>query len=276
MELNRSSYYAWLKRPASRRAQANSLLVEKIKATHKKSRGTYGAPRVTAQLKSEGYSCSRNRVANLMRKQGIFGCARKPFRAINTTQSNHNYPVLPRVFETGKKEALPTAPNQVWVGDITYIGTGEGWLYLTIVMDVFSRKVVGFEITDHLRSEATWEAIKKGICQQKEALSPDQPRLIAHSDRGCQYASYDYQGKLKMLGICQSMSRRGNCYDNAFAESFFHTLKVELIYRTEFKTRAEASAAIEEYIAEWYNKKRLHSGIGYKSPCEHERNALVA
>jgi len=274
LEINRSSYYAWLKRPISQRAQANTLLSKKIKESHKRSRGTYGAPRVVEDLKAEGYSCSRKRVAYLMRKEGIFGCARKKFRAPNTTLSNHNYPVVPRVFKTASEEDFPTASNQVWVGDITYVSTAEGWLFLTSVLDVFNRKVVGYYMSDHLRSENAWEAMKMAIIQEKDALREGQA-LIAHSDRGCQYAAYNYQEKLKILGITQSMSRKGNCYDNAYAESFFHSLKVELVHREMFQTRAKAQAAIEEYI-DWYNKKRRHSALGYKSPCEYGRMALVA
>lgn len=275
-EINRSSYYAWLKRPVSQREQKNAQLTEKLKSLHQESRGTYGAPRLTEQIKVQGNKCSRKRVANLMRIAGIFGCAKRKSRPMSTTNSKHNLPISPRLFENEKKEALPQAPNRVWVGDQTYVPTGEGWLFLTIVMDVYSRKVVGYWISDHLRSETVWEAMKLGICQQKGALSAAAPHLISHSDRGGQYASGYYREKLKLLGITQSMSRSGNCYDNAFAESFFHTLKVELVHRNEFKTRAEAQNAIQDYIDGWYNCKRMHSALGYQTPIEYERKALVA
>ena len=273
-EVNRSSYYAWLKRPPSKREKANSHLTQKLKTLHGKSRGIYGAPRLTVQLKAQGYTCSRNRVANLMRKAGLFGCAKRKFRAMITTNSKHNMPISPRLFEIEKKEAFPQAPNRVWVGDQTYILTREGWLFLTIVMDIFNRKVVGYWMSDHLRSETVWEAMKLAICQQKDALNAGAPILISHSDQGRQYASDSYREKLKLFGIIQSMSRSGNCYDNAYAESFFHTLKVELVHRHDFSTRAEAQNAIQEYI-DWYNCKRLHSGLGYQTPFDYERKALA-
>jgi putative transposase len=274
LKLNRSGYYAWLKRPASRRFQENTQLIEKIKALHIKSRGIYGAPRLTKQLRLDGYSCGEKRVANLMKKEGIFGCAKKKFKPM-TTLSDHDHPISPRIFKTGKKEALPTGSNQVWVGDITFIPTAEGWLYLSTLLDVFNRKIVGYSLEGHLKAELVWEATKNAICHQKNALIPGSSPLLVHSDRGCQYASSYYREKLELLGITQSMSRRGNCYDNAFAESFFHTLKVELVHRKDFQTRQEASAAIQEYI-EWYNTERLHSSLGYKAPCEYEKMVLAA
>ena len=273
--INRSSYYVWLKRPASQREKANTQLTEKLKALHTASRGTYGAPRLKVQLKTQGYACSQKRIANLMRKAGIFGCAKRRFRPMSTTYSKHNLPVAPRVFEIEKKESLPQAPNQVWVSDQTYIPTREGWLFLTVYMDIFSRKVVGYHMSDHLRSETVWEAMKVGICQQKEAFTHDK-KLIVHSDRGGQYASEFYREKLSLLGVTPSMSRSGNCYDNAYAESFFHTLKVELVHRQEYKTRTEAQNSIQEYIDDWYNCKRLHSGLGYQTPLSYERKALAA
>ena len=193
-----------------------------------------------------------------------------------TTDSRHGLPIAPRVFKVEEPVTHPVAPNQVWVSDTTYVATNEGWLYLTIQLDVFTRKVVGYSMTDHLRSEAVWESLRGALQNQKEALRLDQPTLITHSDRGCQYASDLYRGKLKALGITASMSRSGNCYDNAFAESFFHTLKVELVHRTQFKTRREAEVAISEYIETWYNRRRLHSGLGYQAPIEYERQALAA
>jgi putative transposase len=274
-EVSRSSYYAWLKRPVSQREKKNTELAVKLKKLHKESRGIYGAPRLTAQLKVEGHSHSRKRIAHLMRKEGIFGCARKKYRPMNTTQSNHNLPVSPRLFEVENKETLPKGPNQVWVGDQTYIPTGEGWLFLTTMMDVFNRKIVGYHMSEHLRAETVWEATKMAVCQEQDALAPGSSPLIAHSDRGGPYASEYYRQKLKLLGITQSMSRSGNCYDNAYAESFFHTIKVELTHRHEFSTRAEAQHAIQEYI-DWYNSKRLHSALGYRTPLEYDNPVLAA
>jgi putative transposase len=274
-EINRSSYYAWLKRPTSKREAENATLLEGIRASHKQSKGIYGAPRITSELNSDGLSCGRNRVARLMRKEGIFGCAKKKFRAISTTNSRHDMPISPRLFKIEEKEALPSAQNEVWVGDITYIPTGEGWLFLTAVMDLFNRKIVGYSMSDNLRSESVWEAMKAGIQHQPHALDPAKPTLIAHSDRGSQYASEYYRGKLALCGITQSMSRSGNCYDNAYAESFFHTLKVELVHRHQFGTRTEARKEVEEYI-DWYNCKRLHSGLGYKTPISYGGNKIAA
>lgn len=273
--VSRSSYYAWLKRPTCGRAKKNTELTVKLKELHKESRGTYGAPRLMAQLKTQGHSHSRKRIAHLMKKAGIFGCARKKYRPMNTTKSNHDLPISPRVFKVEDKDAMPKGPNEVWVGDQTYIPTGEGWLFLTTVMDVFNREVVGHYMSDHLRVETVWEAMKLGIHRRQDALSPESPTLIAHSDRGGQYASGFYREKLNLLGVTQSMSRSGNCYDNSYAESFFHTLKVELTHRHEFKTRAEAQNSIEQYI-DWYNCKRLHSGLGYKAPLEYRNQVLAA
>jgi transposase InsO family protein len=205
-----------------------------------------------------------------MRHAGIFGCAKRKFR-MNTTDSRHSHPIAPRLFRVEQPQTHPAAPNRVWVGDTTYIETQEGWLYLTIQLDVFTRKVVGYSMTNHLRSEATWEALQMALQRQKKAMSLEEPVLITHSDRGCQYASDFYRTKLACLGITASMSRRGNCYDNAFAETFFHTLKVELVHRQRYKTHAEARASIEEYIEGWYNSKRLHSGLGYQAPIDYER-----
>jgi putative transposase len=273
--VSRSSYYAWLKRPPSQRAQKNDELSKQLKELHKKSKGTYGSPRLTEQLKAQGSRHSRKRVAHLMGKIGIFGCAKRKYRPC-TTKQDPSQPVSPRVFESQNKEAIPQVPNRVWVGDMTYIPTTEGWLYLTIVMDVFNRKIVGHHMSDHMKAETVWAALKNGVCNQPEALKKGGPTLICHSDRGGQYASVMYREKLELLGITQSMSRSGNCYDNAYAESFFHSLKVELVHRRKFETHAEARREIEEYIEDWYNTKRLHSSLGYLSPVEYEKRALAA
>jgi putative transposase len=276
LEVQRSSYYVWKKRPEATRRKDNLKLLERIHELHLKSKGTYGAPRITAQLQTQGQKYNRKRVARLMREAGLFGCARRKFRLPSTTDSRHDLPVAPRVFQVEEPKSHPTAPNQVWVSDTTYIPTEEGWLYLTIQLDVFTRKVVGYSMAAHLRSEAVWESLRQAIQQQPGALSLKQPGLVAHSDRGRQYASDLYRGKLQALGITASMSRSGNCYDNAYAESFFHTLKVELIHRQQLKSRAEAEKAILDYIENWYNCKRLHSGLEYQSPNDYERKALAA
>lgn len=269
--VSRSGFYAWRKRPESRRAAESQKLIEKMREIHKESDGTYGAPRIAAALKGDGLSHGHNRIARLMKVAGLFGCARKQFRPI-TTMSDHDLPIAPRVFKVEAPSTMPKGPNQVWVGDITYVPTDEGWLYLSTQLDVFTRKVVGYALTDHLRCEAVLEALRMAVNMQ--GLDP--MGLISHSDRGSQYAAEEYRVELKKLGITASMSRRGNCYDNAYAESFFHTLKVELVHRRHFKTRAEASKAIFEYIEVWYNRRRLHSSLGYLSPAAYEAKALAA
>lgn len=270
--ISRSGFYAWMKRPESDRAKQADVLVKRMKAIHDESDGTYGAPRLTRVLRAEGVRCGRHRVARLMRRAGLFGCAKRRFR-VRTTDSNHPFPIARRVFQVERPETLPTGPNQVWAGDITYVPTEEGWLYLAVQLDVFTRKVVGYALTDHLRADGALKALRAGARDQE--LGSDSS-LISHSDRGCQYASEIYRQALKDLGITPSMSRKGNCYDNAYVESFFHTLKVELIHRRHFKTRAEAEAAIFQYIEVWYNRRRLHSSLGYRSPNDYEASALAA
>lgn len=272
--INRSSYYSWLKRPLPQTAKENQNLAVKLKKLHRESRGTYGSPRLTEKLRAGGARYSRKRVAHLMRKIGLFGCARRKFRPC-TTKPDPSQPVSPRIFQ-GSTEAMPQAANQVWVGDMTYIPTQEGWLYLTTVMDIFNRKVVGYHMSDHMRAETVWEALKRAVKTEAASLTRGSPSLIFHSDRGGQYASGMYREKLELLGITQSMSRSGNCYDNAYAESFFHSLKVELVHRSKFETRSQAQQAIQEYIDDWYNTKRIHSSLGYQTPAEYGKKALAA
>jgi transposase InsO family protein len=209
-----------------------------------------------------------------MRKIGLFGAARRKFQPC-TTKRDPDQPASPRIFES-QSDTIPLAPNRVWVGDMTYIPTEEGWLYLTTVMDIFNRKVVGFHMSDHMRAETAWEALKHAVQREPKALKKGEPALIFHSDRGGQYTSKIYREKLLLLGVIQSMSRSGNCYDNAYAESFFHSLKVELVHRQKFETRAEAQAAIKEYIEDWYNTKRIHSALGYQTPVGYEKKVLAA
>lgn len=272
LEVSRSGFYAWKVRPGPERAKENRILTEKMREVHQASRGTYGAPRLVQRLNAQGTPCSKARVVRLMREAGISGVAKKRFR-VKTTDSNHELPIAPRVFQVEEPATWPTRPNEVWVGDLTYVPTNEGWLYLTIQMDVFTRKIVGYAMTDHMRVEAMLEALEMAILGQRPG---EEQRLLSHSDRGCQYAADAYRSKIKELGVTASMSRRGNCYDNAYAESFFHTLKVELVHRRQFKTRAEAMAAIFEYIEVWYSRNRIHSALGYRSPMEYERAALQA
>ena len=272
LAVSRSGFYAWKERPECERSKENRMLSEKMQQIFDESRGTYGAPRLTNRLREAGHDCSQVRVARLMREAGLSGVAKKRYR-VKTTDSDHELPIAERVFQVEEPDTHPTRPNEVWAGDITYVPTDEGWLYLTIQLDVFTRKVVGYAMTDHLRTEAILAALQMAIGNQR--LDPKKT-LVSHSDRGCQYASESYREKLKAVGITPSMSRRGNCYDNAYAESFFHTLKVELVHRRRFKTRQEAMAAIFEYIEVWYNRRRIHSALGYRSPMEYERAALKA
>jgi len=271
VEASRSGYYDWRGRPPSERALENARLVEEIKRVHAKSRGLYGSPRVAEALKNEGQLCNEKRVARLMTENEIKSKTHKKFK-VCTTDSNHDLPIAPRVCKTEDVPTAVMAPDQVWVGDITYIETKEGWLYLAIFLDLLTRKIVGFSLANHMRSEMVIEALQMGINRQN--VEPG--TLIVHSDRGVQYAAQEFRDKLHDEDFIASMSRRGNCWDNAFAESFFRTLKVELVYLTKYETRAEAAAAIFEYIEVFYNRERMHSSIGYMTPIQFEQMAKAA
>lgn len=266
LRISRSGYYAWVKRPESSRKKRNAELLKKIRNIYKVSRETYGSPRVTHALKNEGIQCGKNRIAKLMKENNIAAKTRKKFKA--TTNSKHNYPVADNILN---QDFTASKPNQIWVADITYISTDEGWLYLAAMVDLYNRKVVGWAMNSTMTKQLCIDALKQAIGRQKPPKG-----LIHHSDRGVQYASNEYQKALKSNGFTASMSRKGNCYDNACMESFFGTLKTELIYLTRFKTRAEARLAIFEYIEVFYNRIRLHSKLGYKSPMEFEKLKKVA
>lgn len=267
LDISRSGYYAWLKRPESKRAKEDAVLLQHIRAIHEKSDRTYGSPRVTEDLRAEGFSVNEKKVARLMRENKIASEAVKKFK-ITTTDSNHDLPVAERLFETENAHAV-MGPNQVWAGDITYVQTGEGWLFLAIFLDIFTRKVVGFSCDDNMETDLILKALEMALGRQ-EAKDGE---LIAHSDRGSQYASDAFNSRLRLAGIIASMSRKGNCYDNAHVESFFHSLKTELVYRRNFKTREEAKRAIFDWIETWYNRERRHSALGYMSPVEYEKLA---
>lgn len=271
VEASRSGYYDWRGRPPSERSLDNARLVEDIKRVHTKSRDLYGSPRVTEALKNEGKICNEKRVARLMSENKIKSKTHKKFK-VCTTNSNHDLPIAPRVCKTEDVPVAVMAADQVWVGDITYIETAEGWLYLAIFLDLFTRKIVGFSLANHMRSEMVIEALQMGINRQN--VEPG--TLIIHSDRGVQYAAKEFRDKLDDEDFIASMSRRGNCWDNAYAESFFRTLKVELVYLTKYLTRAEAAAEIFEYIEVFYNRERLHSSIGYITPIQFEQLAKAA
>ncbi len=240
VEVSKSGYYAWSSRPESERAAENVILTERIRAIRERSDRTYGSPRITAALKTEGLECGENRVARLMRENKIASESVKKFK-IMTTDSNHNLPIAERIFETENVDAV-MAPNKVWGGDFTYIATDEGWLFLAIFLDLFTRKVVGFSCDDNMRVDLVLNALSMALGRQ-EVVDGE---LIAHSDRGSQYAAEEFRKKLAVAGIIASMSRKANCYDNAHVESFFHSLKTELVYRRNFKTRKQAMQAIFE------------------------------
>ena len=223
--------------------------------------GNYGSPRVWEALKEVKIPCSKNRVARVMREEGLVAVQRRKFKA--TTNSKHNWPIAPNLLE---RNFSVGEPNRIWVTDITYIWTWEGWLYLSIVLDLYSRGIVGLAMSNRITGDLTQNALNQAIGRRNPSAG-----LIHHSDRGSQYASGDYQILLQKNEIIPSMSRKGDCWDNAVAESFFHTLKVEKINRFRFKTRDEAKREIFKYIEMYYNRKRIHSSLGYKSPFDYEK-----
>ena len=259
-----AGYYAWRARPDSARAAGNRALLDDIRAVHDASQGRYGSPRVHAVLRARGRQVGRGRVERLMRKHGVRGLVARP-RRVSTTNSRHAVPVAPNLLN---RQFTTSRPNQVWLADLTYIPTGEGWLYLAAVMDLHTRKVVGWSMRDHLRAELATSALLMAIQRQRP-----QPGLIQHSDRGIQYACTDYQEVLAGAGITPSMSRRGNALDNAPMESFFHTLKTELVYQRAYATHDEARRDLFAYVEGFYNRERLHSGLGYRTPAKVERRA---
>ena len=264
--VSKSGYHAWRTRLASRRKAEEFRLLRLVEKVHLGSRGTYGSPRVHAVLAGLGESCSEPRIARLMKRHGIRAKTKRKFKA--TTNSKHCFPVARNVLN---REFEVAAPNQVWAGDITYIWTKQGWLYLAVVLDLYSRKVIGWAMEPTLGSELALNALKMAIRQRKP-----QPGVLYHSDRGTQYASKAYQDLLKAYKMRCSMSRKGNCWDNSVVESFFGTLKQEHIFFSDFDTRNEAKSSVFEWIEGFYNRERLHSTLGYQSPEEYERLAKVA
>lgn len=256
MLVSRCGFYAWLKRPPCRRDQEDERLRIAIRAAHNKTRRTYSAKRLKAELEAEGVAAGRDRIVRLRREEGIRCIQKRKFKA--TTNSNHRLPVADNLLE---QRFAPEAPNSVWVSDITYIQTDEGWLYLAGVKDVFTCEIVGYamgsRMTQELVSQALWTAVK---WKRPEA------GLILHSDRGSQYCAHGYRKLVEQFNLRASMSRRGNCYDNAPMESFWGSLKNELVYHRRYATRAEAEASIREYIEIFYNRQRRHSRLGYLAP----------
>ena len=264
LEVSPAGYYAWRLRSQSARSAANCELLSAIKQIHQDNHGRYGSPRIHIALQNQGRGVSRGRIERLMRRHGVRAIMAPP-RRMRTTDSRHDLPVAPNLLD---RNFTALAPNRVWLADITYIETDEGWLYLAAVMDLFSRKIVGWAMRDHLRTELASTALAMAIKRQRPAQG-----LVHHSDRGVQYAAHDYRTRLKSTGIQASMSRKADCYDNAPMESFFHTLKTELVHHRKYATRAEAQRDIFAYIEGFYNRTRLHSSIGYISPIDMERKA---
>jgi transposase InsO family protein len=259
--VSRSRYYEWTKKRKSRRAQEDEELLKKIREIYKKRKGRYGSPRIHEDLKDMGYCIGRKRVARIMREKGIVARTKRRFRV--TTDSNHNFPTADNLL---KRDFHTDAPDKVWVGDITYVWTDEGWLYLAVIIDLFSRAVVGWAMDRHIKTELTLRALHMAIGQRR----PDKG-LIFHSDRGVQYASTDYREALKNHGMLSSMSRKGDCWDNAVSESFFGKLKTEEDNDMQFRTRNVARHEIFKFIEIWYNRERRHSYVGNISPMNFEK-----
>lgn len=264
--VSRSGYYAWRTRPVSARAQEDARLLAQMTAIHQQSRQTYGHRRIHADLQQAGETCGKGRVARLMRHGKLVARLRRKHRT--TTDSSHQEPVAPKRLD---RQFAVTAPDQVWVSDITYISTWEGWLYLATVMDLGTRQIVGWSMGTTLERSLVLNALTDALQRRHPA-----PGLLHHSDRGSQYASREYQQLLADHGLLASMSRTGNCWDNAPMESFFHSLKTELVYGTVYRTRAQARQEIFEYIEVWYNRQRLHSALGYLTPNQYEQRLRAA
>lgn len=260
LEVSRSAFYGWMNRPSSKRRMEDAVLKEKIKTIFLKSNSTYGHRRIKKDLRKQGTKCSKARVIRLMKELRLVPIQTRKFKA--TTNSKHSLPCAPNLLQ---KDFSAAAPCEKWVGDITYVPTEEGWSYLATVIDLFSRRVVGWALSVRMTKKLVIDAINMAIINERPPKG-----LIFHSDRGSQYASYDFQDLLRDRGILQSMSAKGDCYDNACAESFFATIKKGLIHRRKFISRSEATLSIVDYIARWYNLHRIHSLLGDLSPMEFE------
>ena len=263
LEVSPSGYYDWQKRRScpSPRTSQNQALAKAIQKIHTRSRETYGSPRIRMELLKDGLRHGRNRIARLMQEDGICG-RQKGRHRVQTTDSNHDEPIAPNRLAEAPK---PTAPNQLWVADITYIPTQEGWLYVAAILDLYSRKIVGWAMSERIDTALVLKALGMAL------LHRNPPReLLFHSDRGVQYASADYRRALGQAGLVASMSRKGNCYDNASMESFWSTLKLELVFRRDFVSRRQAQSQIFDYIECFYNRQRSHSALNFRSPVDFE------
>lgn len=261
LEVNRSSYYQWLKRPMSKQKQEEFKLLMEILTVHEKKRRLYGSLRITVELNNAGTKCSKNRVARIMKKYDIKAKTKRKFKV--TTHSKHKKPLSKDLV---KRDFTASAKNELWTSDISYIWTREGWLYLAVILDVYCRKIVGWALESTLSSKLVSKALLKAInTRQPEA------GLIFHSDQGIQYASDHVRSILKFHGIQQSMGSKGDCYDNAITESFFHTFKTEFVYFEDFETRKSCQLKTFDYIEVFFNRERLHSALGYFSPEDFEQ-----
>jgi len=268
LRVSKSGFYGWRDRAPSARAQADALLTEKISRIHIDSSETYGAPRVHFELRTLGVRCARKRVARLMRQAGIFGCGGRRRMARTTLRSQTER--TPPAPDLVKRNFAPEAPDRLWVADITYVRTWEGWLYLAFVLDTYSRRVVGWSMANHLKTELVLDALNMAVYTRRP-----EPGLIHHSDRGSQYTSVEFGSRLKDAGLLPSMGSVADAYDNSMAESFVSTLKRELIHRHSWANRQKARSAIFEYIEGFYNTRRRHSALGHLSPAEYEEVRLI-
>jgi putative transposase len=266
LQVSRSGYYKWRKRPKSKQALENERLLIKIDEVFKKSKKRYGSPRIWQALRQQGFRCGENRVARLMRKAGLISIRRKKFKA--TTNSKHNHPVAPNLLN---QDFSVDRPNVVWVSDITYIWTYSGWLYLCVIIDLYNREIVGWAIKSRMTQQIVLDAFDMAIKNKRPTLG-----LIFHSDRGSQYAALSVRKVLKKHQLVQSMSKKGDCFDNAVAESFFATLKTECVYPEVFYTREQAISEIFEFIEIFYNRQRIHSTLNYQTPISFNSNKKVA
>ena len=268
LKVSKSGFYGWRNRPPSARAQADARLSAKIARIHRASRQTYGAPRIHFELRALGVRCSKKRVARLMREAGLFGCGGRRRKAPSTTLGSHSERIPPAP-DLVKRNFIPEAPDRLWVADITYVRTWEGWLYFAFVLDTYSRKIVGWSMANNLKTELVLDALNMAIYNRRPVAG-----LIHHSDRGSQYTSVEFGGRLKEAGLLPSMGSVADAYDNSMAESFVSTLKRELIHRRSWPSRQMVRTAIFEYIEAFYNTRRRHSALGHLSPAEYEEVRL--
>ena len=265
LEISTSGDYAWLKRPPSERSRVDAVLLERTRAIHQRSKGTYGVPRVHAELKADGERVGRKRVARLMQAAGLEGVSRR--KGTWTTRRDEDARPAPDLVA---RDFAVTSPNRLWVADITYVPTWAGFLYLAVVLDAFSRRVVGWSMATHLRTELVLSALEMALWRRRPV------GVIHHSDQGCQYTSIAFGLRCRKAGVRPSMGSVGDAYDNALCESFFATLECELLDRTSFRTRPEARRAVFDYIEGWYNPHRRHSALGYESPLNFEKRSQAA